>query len=107
MLGRSRRTSTRRAIMMRACGQKQHIPIDVLELEASQAVIVVLQRSREGNTTRREFRGKRIRIRRVHVGIPSSPGFTLAVGQRWYPDHLEHDHGPVALDDPEERIVVR
>ena len=43
-------------------GEKQNMPVGVFKLEATQTVIGVLKRFREGDTARRKFGRQRIRI---------------------------------------------
>lgn len=84
---------------------KQYIPISVLELEAPQTVTRVLERYGKGNPSHGKPCRQRIRLRHIEVSIPSGLRLTLAVGNRFYPDRLDHDHRPIAAHNCEEWVV--
>jgi hypothetical protein len=68
------------------------VTIGIFELEAAQTVVGIGERLRKGDIAGRELRRQRIRIRHIEVGIPSRSRVALAVGKRFDPDILDHDH---------------
>src|SRR5918992_5969456 len=84
--------------------EKQNVSVGVLELESTQAVIVVLEWLRKLDIARREFCCQRVRIGDVEVSVPAGPAFfdvSLVVRQWIYANVLEHDHRGTPPDDAE------
>ena len=55
--------------------KEQHVSVGVLEFESTQTIIVVLERLKELDTTRKEFGRQRVRIGDLEVSIPAGPAF--------------------------------
>src|ERR1043166_10111014 len=91
--------------------EKQTITINVLDHETPDTIITsVREWYGEMNAARCEFPGQRVRIRHLHVSIPTKRRFTAVVRDRFDGDlfavgdcaeRLEHDHRPPTPGTPE------
>ena len=101
---KSRRPSSRQP----RSAEEEDVSVRVLELEPTQAIVVVTESAKELHAPRRVFLRQRVRIGNVDVGVPSRPAFpdvARVVGRGIHSNVLEHDHRGAALDDAEEEIV--
>jgi hypothetical protein len=51
--------------------EEQNVAVRIANLEAAQAVVRIPKRRAECCATLRKFRGQRIGVGRIHIGVPS------------------------------------
>ena len=70
------------ALNSRAAAEEQDVAVEILELEATQAIVGVLERHGERDMARRDLYRQRVRIRDVQIGVPSGAAVSGRVRQR-------------------------
>src|SRR5215213_2912569 len=86
--------------------EEQNVSIRVLELEASKAVVRVLEWLGELNAARQVLCRQCIGIRHLDVGVPPRSRIPCMVRDGCDADILEHNHGAFASNDTKEGIVT-
>src|SRR5882724_11949085 len=90
--------------------EEQRIAICVFQLEAAQPVMSIFKRHRKFHAARSELRRQRIRIRHIHVSVPSRRYLRSAARtvRQWLRTHrLEEDHRAIALHNRKKWIAIR
>ena len=85
--------------------EKQDVAIGVLKFESSQTVVGILQRYREGSTSRCKLCGQRLGIRDAEESIPPGLWLASAIRERLYSDRLDHDHRRIAAENCKKWVV--
>src|SRR5437763_6245416 len=87
--------------------EEQDVTVGVLELEAAQTVMSILEWFREFDISRRKLSVQRLRIRNIEISVPASCRVPPIVREWIYLDTLEHDHCATAAHNAKEKIVAR